>query len=65
MDYRTVEKILKNNGFDRIKKNSSDHVKFYNNKGKHVSIPKKRNVNNMLWRRLVKENNLEVQRRKI
>ena len=60
MKFRTVKKILINNGFDKIITNRSDHIKFYNDTGCHISIPYKNEVNHMMWQRLVKENNLKV-----
>ena len=59
MKFRIVKKILINNGFNKIVQNSSDHVKFYNKRGCHISIPYKKEVNRMMWKRLVKENNLK------
>lgn len=60
MDYRFCKKVLIRNGFSKIVTTKSDHIKFYNNSGKHVSIPCKKTVNDMMWKRLVKENNLKV-----
>ena len=60
MKFRIVKKILINNGFTKIIQNRSDHVKFYNERGCHISIPCKGTVNRMMWQRLVKENNLKV-----
>lgn len=58
MNYRVCKKILIQNGFSKIVNGKSDHIKFYNNQGKHISIPCKKVVNDMMWKRLVKENNL-------
>ena len=60
MDYRFCRKILIKNGFSKVVNTKSDHIKFYNDSGKHVSIPCKKTVNDMMWKRLVKENNLKV-----
>ena len=60
MKFRIAKKILINNGFNKIVQNRSDHVKFYNERGCHISIPYKNEVNRMMWQRLVKENNLKV-----
>ena len=59
MKFRIAKKILINNGFNKIVQNHSDHVKFYNERGCHISIPCKKEVNRMMWKRLVKENNLK------
>lgn len=60
MEYRRCKKILVKNGFSKIVKGRSDHIKFYNKQGQHVSIPCKKVVNDMMWKRLVKENNLKA-----
>ncbi len=60
MDYRRCKRILVDNGFSKIVNGRSDHIKFYNSKGKHICIPCKKVVNDMMWKRLVKENNLKV-----
>ena len=48
MDYRFCKKILIKNGFSKIVTTKSDHIKFYNNSGKHVSIPYKKVVNDTI-----------------
>ena len=58
MKFRIAKKILINNGFNKIVQNRSDHVKFYNERGCHISIPYHKEINRMMWQRLVKENNL-------
>jgi hypothetical protein len=60
MKFRIVKQILIKNGFNNIVQNRSDHVKFYNERGCHISIPCKKEVNRMMWKRLVKENNLRI-----
>ena len=58
MKYRKIKKILITNGFNKIHHCRSDHVKFYNSSGKHISIPCKEEVNYMIWKSIVKENQL-------
>lgn len=60
MKFRIAKKILINNGFTKIIQGRSDHVKFYNEMGYHITIPYRNEVNRMMWQRLVKENNLKV-----
>lgn len=60
MKFRIAKKILINNGFSKIIYSRSDHVKFYNERGCHISIPCNKEVNRMMWQRLVKENNLKI-----
>ena len=54
---REFIKIVEFNGFyyDRCK---GDHAIYVNDKGRHISIPK--NLESVIARRLIKENNLEV-----
>lgn len=54
---REFIKIVKFNGFwyDR---HNGDHAIYVNDKGRHISIPK--NLECVIARRLIKENNLEV-----
>lgn len=54
---REFIKIVKFNGFwyDR---HNGDHAVYVNDKGRHISIPK--NLECVIARRLIKENNLEV-----
>ena len=53
--------ILKKNGFyyDRQK---GSHSIYINNKGKHISVP--HNLECVIARRLIKENNLDINLRK-
>ena len=60
MEYRVCKRILIKNGFSKIVNGKSNYIKFYNNSGKHVCIPRKKIVNDMMWKRLVKENNLKA-----
>ena len=60
MKFRTIKQILIKNGFDNIKYFRSDHIKFYNRDGIHIAIPNRKDVNDVLWKRLVKENRLIV-----
>lgn len=54
---REFIRIVKFNGFwyDR---HNGDHAIYMNDKGRHISIPK--NLECVIARRLIKENNLEV-----
>ena len=54
---REFIKIVEFNGFYYNRYNG-DHAIYVNDKGKHVSIPK--NLECVIARRLIKENNLEV-----
>lgn len=54
---REFIKIVKFNGFYYCRHNG-DHAIYVNNKGRHISIPK--NLECVISRRLIKENNLEV-----
>ena len=54
---REFIKIVEFNGFYYNRYNG-DHAIYANDKGKHVSIPK--NLESVIARRLIKENNLEV-----
>ena len=60
MKFRTIKQILIKNGFDNIKYSRSDHIKFYNRDSIHITIPHRKDVNDVLWKRLVKENRLIV-----
>ena len=48
MEYRVCKRILIKNGFSKIVNGKSNHIKFYNNSGKHVCIPRKKIVNDMM-----------------
>ena len=54
---REFIKIVEFNGF-YYNRCSGDHAIYVNDKGKHISIPK--NLECVIARRLIKENNLEV-----
>lgn len=60
MKFRIAKIILFNNGYNQISYSKSDHIKFYNKKGKHISIPYHKDINEIVWKRLVKENNLII-----
>jgi len=50
-------KIVKKNGFV-LNRYNGDHAIFVNDKGRHISIPK--NLECVIARRLIKENNLDI-----
>ena len=52
---REFIRIVKFNGFRYIR-HSGDHAIYVNDKGRHISIPK--NLECVIARRLIKENNL-------
>lgn len=56
-------RIVKNNGF-QYNRHNGDHAIYVNDKGRHISIPK--NLECVIARRLIKENNLitDIKRRK-
>lgn len=60
---REFIKIVEFNGF-RYNRYSGDHAIYVNDKGRHISIPK--NLECVIARRLIKENNLitDIKRRK-
>ena len=60
MKFRIAKKILMKNGYNNIQHSRSDHIKFYNRDGIHISIPYHKDFNDMMWKRLVKENNLKI-----
>lgn len=55
-------RIVKNNGF-QYNRHNGDHAIYVNDKGRHISIPK--NLECVIARRLIKENNLitDIKRR--
>lgn len=53
---REFIKIVKKNGF-HFERHSGDHAIYYNNDGRHISIP--RNLKCVIAQRLIKENNLK------
>ena len=54
---REFIKIAEFNGF-YYNRHNGDHAIYVNDKGRHISIPK--NLECVIARRLIKENNLEV-----
>ena len=54
---REFIKIVEFNDF-HYSRHSGDHAIYVNDKGRHISIPK--NLECVIARRLIKENNLEV-----
>lgn len=50
-------KIVEKNGFF-YSRHSGDHAIYINNKGRHISIP--RRLESVIARRLIKENNLDI-----
>ena len=54
---REFIKIAEKNGF-QYKRHSGGHAIYYNSKGRHISIP--RRLECVIARRLIKENNLNV-----
>ena len=54
---REFIKIVEINGF-YYNRHNGDHAIYVNDKGRHISIPK--NLECVIARRLIKENNLEV-----
>ena len=54
---REIKRILKENGY-HVERTKGDHEIWMSEKsGRHITIPTK-NINRMVWQRLVKENNL-------
>lgn len=53
---REFIKIVEFNGFYYDRHNGGDHAIYVNDKGRHISIPK--NLECVIARRLIKENNL-------
>ena len=54
---REFIKIVEFNGF-YYSRHNGDHAIYVNDRGRHISIPK--NLESVIARRLIKENNLEV-----
>ena len=54
-------RIVKNNGF-QYNRHNGDHAIYVNDKGRHISIPK--NLECVIARRLIKENNLDTNKKK-
>lgn len=59
---REFIKIVKFNGF-WYNRHNGDHAIYVNDKGRHISIPK--NLECVIARRLIKENSLEVDIKKL
>lgn len=59
---REFIKICEANGF-HFSRQSGGHCIYVNNKGKHISIPS--NLECVIARRLIKENNLETDLKKL
>lgn len=55
---REVKTILRNNGY-KIDRYSGSHEIYVNDNGNHITIPASK-VNRMMFQRLIKENNLNV-----
>ena len=58
---RVFIKIVEFNGF-YYNRHNGDHAIYVNDKGRHISIPK--NLECVIARRLIKENNLDVNLKK-
>lgn len=58
---REFIRIIKNNGF-QYNRHNGDHAIYVNDKGRHISIPK--NLECVIARRLIKENNLDTNKKK-
>ena len=54
---REFIRIVKKNGF-QYSRHNGDHAIYVNDKGRHISIPK--NLECVIARRLIKENNLNT-----
>lgn len=60
--HREFVRVVVANGFHYDRPNG-DHAIYLNEKGRHISIPKK--LENVIARRLIKENNLEINIKKL
>lgn len=58
---REFIKIVESNGFYYNRYNGS-HAIYVNSEGRHISIPK--NIKDVITRRLIKENNLDINLKK-
>lgn len=58
---REFIRIVKNNGF-QYNRHNGDHAIYVNDKGRHISIPK--DLECVIARRLIKENNLNTNKKK-
>lgn len=54
---REFIRIVKRNGFS-YNRHNGDHAIYVNNRGRHISIPQK--LECVIARRLIKENNLDI-----
>ncbi len=61
-DYKflEVQKILTKNGFHIKRYAKGNHIVFEDDKLRTIVIPRKTTINRMLFRRLVKENSIDV-----
>ena len=59
---REFIKIVEFNGF-HYNRHNGDHAIYLNEKGRHISIPLK--LKSVIARRLIKENNLEINIKKL
>lgn len=58
LPYRIIARILRRNGFRSISKSGSSHEKWVRGDGEHLVV-RMNGMNRMIWRRLVKEHNLQ------
>ena len=54
---REIKRILKDNGYHVARKKGDHEIWVSNSSNRHITVPAK-NINRMVWQRLVKENNL-------
>ena len=59
---REFIKIVTRNGF-HYSRHNGDHAIYINKEGRHISIPK--NLECVIARRLIKENNLNIKTKKV
>lgn len=57
LPYRTIARILRRNGFNPIPKSGSSHEKWV--RGGGCLVVRMNGMSRMIWRRLVKEHNLQ------
>lgn len=57
--FRVCERILRDNGWERVKYSRSSHVKFRKDGNTIVLSSGSQGVNRMIWKRLCKENNIK------
>lgn len=60
--HREFVRIVKANGF-QYNRHNGDHAIYLNDNGRHISIPT--SLNSVIARRLIKENNLELNLKKL